>query len=178
MCLLIFKPKGRAIPSETVLRAAAKANPDGFGFATPNKYMRSLDFETFYKHLKSVKDDEPCIIHARWATHGSVKKSNCHPFRKDGVSFAHNGVLRIDPIGDKTDSETAFLLYILPAVKHYGLYSREVSEIVSRIIGTSKFALIDENGDSKLFGNFTRLEDGNFYSNLRWQYHLDYRFAV
>lgn len=178
MCLLIFKPKGKKIPSETVLRAAAKANPDGFGFATPDKYMRSLDFEAFYKNLKKVKVDEPCIIHARLATHGSIKKNNCHPFRKDGISFAHNGILDIDPIGDKTDSETAFLLYILPAVKHYGLYSREVSEVVNRIIGGSKFAIIDENGESKLFGDFTRLSDGNFYSNLRWSYYAYNRIAV
>lgn len=129
MCLLIYKPKGKAIPSKYVLKAAALANPDGFGFATPTRYIRTLDVDKFMREIEKVSSEDPCIIHLRYATHGSIKKTNCHPFRKDGVTFAHNGILNIDPIGDKTDSETAFLLYILPAVKHYGLYSREVSEV-------------------------------------------------
>lgn len=175
MCLLIFKPKGKQVPSKLVLEAAAKCNPDGFGFATPHKHFRTLNPDLFIHEVSRVKPEEPCIIHLRLATHGSIKKSNCHPFKKRGVTFAHNGILKISPIGDKTDSETAFLLYIMPAVKTYGLYSREVSEIVSRIIGGSKFAIFDEKGEAKLFGDFTCLQDGNFYSNLRWQYLLGMR---
>ena len=170
MCLLIYKPAGNKLPSYNDLKAAADCNPDGFGFATPKTYFRSLNFDVFYTHLLNVKDSEPCIIHLRWATHGSVKISNCHPFKKGHVVFAHNGVLSIEPLKDKTDSETAFITRIYPTVQRYGLYSREVSQVVNSIIGGSKFAIMTTNGETKLFGNFTRLEDGNFYSNTRHLY--------
>lgn len=169
MCCLVFKPKGKSLPKENIIRSICEANPDGFGFATPTKIFRTLDYNTFVKALKRVSTDEPCIFHARWATHGSVKVSNCHPFKKDGVVFAHNGVLSIEPVGDKTDSETAFLYYLLPTIKKYGLNSPQTSNVVNHIIGYSKFAIM-KDGKVRLFGNFTQLHDGCFYSNLRFFY--------
>lgn len=169
MCCLVFKPKGKSLPKENIIRSICEANPDGFGFATPTKIFRTLDYNTFIKALKRVSTDEPCIFHARWATHGSVKISNCHPFKKDGVCFAHNGVLNITPVGDKTDSETAFLYRILPMINKYGLNSRETTNAINSIIGSSKFALMQGN-NVRLFGNFTQLSDGCFYSNLRFAY--------
>lgn len=172
MCLLIFKPKEKKIPTFATLKAAAEANPDGFGFATPTRYMRTLNFDKFYEEIQKVPDSEPCIIHLRFATHGSIKTSNCHPFKRNGVTFAHNGILNIEPLPDKTDSETAFILRIFPAVERYGLFSRETSRAVNSIIGSSKFAIMDSTGATKLFGDFTRLEDGNFYSNLRFRWRM------
>lgn len=48
-------------------------------------------------------------MHFRFATHGSVRNRNCHPFRDGDLFFAHNGVLPYPSVGDRTDSEFAFL---------------------------------------------------------------------
>lgn len=166
MCVLIIKPSGVQTPSEDILNLAYKANPHGCGFATKNILFKTLCFSDFKRKLASVKIEDNCIIHFRLATHGSICKANCHPFIKDNVIFAHNGILSIRPIGDKTDSETAFLQVIYPLIKKFGLESFEVDNMVSSIIGTSRFAIMQ--GDNiRLYGDFTQLK-GCYYSNLRF----------
>lgn len=167
MCVIIYKPAGITMPSLTTLLAAQRANPHGYGFATPSDSFKGLDFDQFYTRLQSVQASEPCIIHFRLATHGSIKRQNCHPFRAGGVSFAHNGVLSIEPVGDRTDSETAFLKYILPAIKRWGWASEQADRVVNSIIGSSKFAMMFRN-EVRLFGQYTKMEDGCYYSNTRF----------
>lgn len=166
MCVIIFKPKGAGIPSERELRAAKFCHPHGFGFVSSSGiHYRGFDFGKFMTLLEMVPTEDECVIHFRFATHGTVKKSNCHPFYKEGVWFAHNGILNIAPIGDKTDSETAFIKYIYPTVHDYGLDSPETESIIGAVIGCSKFAIM-ENGRTRLFGDFYE-HDGRLYSNLR-----------
>lgn len=166
MCLLIVKPKGVKMPKKSILRKAHMCNPHGCGFASTNDYFKSLDFDTFYDRLKQVDIDEACIIHFRYATHGTVKRSNCHPFRHKDVFFAHNGILPITPYKDKTDSETAFRKFFVPAIENYGLHSAELVEAVESIIGYSKFAFLRDN-EVVTFGNFFDI-DGLLFSNLRF----------
>lgn len=170
MCVICFIPKGVKTPSYTMLKAMHMANPHGMGFCTPTKFVKGLSFDYFVEQLRKRSVSEPCILHFRLATHGSIRKANCHPFRKNGVCFAHNGILGITPIGDKTDSETAFIRYLYPSVEHYGLYSRELADIVGDIIGSSKFAFM-QGRDVRLFGHFEEM-DGCFYSNLRFTYYI------
>lgn len=170
MCVIIVKPENANSPSYNELKMASTIHPHGMGFASPSKSYRGFDFEKFYKQLQQVPNDEPCIIHFRYATHGSVCKENCHPFKKNGIWFAHNGILDIEPVGNMTDSQTAFELYIYPAIKQYGIHSLQVSSICMHLIcGYSKFALL-ANGNIKLFGNFCK-HQGRFYSNLRHLYY-------
>ena len=166
MCVLIVKPAGIQMPSYSILKQAYKANPHGCGFATKKRFYKTLNFEDFINELNKVRDDEDVMIHFRYATHGSIKKSNCHPFKKHDVVFAHNGILDITPIGDKTDSETAFLQVIYPIVKKYGLFSHETDEAVASVIGYSRFAILQ--GDNiKLYGDYVKVK-GVYYSNLRF----------
>ena len=104
------------------------------------------------------------------ATTGSVKTSNCHPFRRGNVFFAHNGVLSIQPTGDMTDSETAFEKYIYPAIAEYGYADSMKDYVISNIIGGSKFAMM-RLGDRnvKLYGDYIMQPDGCYYSNLRFR---------
>lgn len=166
MCVLIVKPAGVKMPSYDLLKQAYQANPHGCGFATKYDYFKTLSFDTFMKRLSSVGDDEDVIIHFRLATHGSIKRANCHPFKKGNIYFAHNGILNITPIGDKTDSETAFIKYIYPAIVKYGLGSPECDDVVFSLLGYSKFAILQED-NVRLFGDFTQV-DGVYYSNLRF----------
>lgn len=168
MCVICVKPAGRRLPEDHELRAMYEANPDGCGFATANRFFKSLDFEEFLTEIHKVNISEPCIIHFRWATHGSVNVKNCHPFydQESNTYFAHNGILGIRPVGDMTDSETAFRTALAPCIRDYGISSRVFKTEVGRIIGYSKFAFI-QDGRVYTFGHFERL-DGLLYSNLRW----------
>lgn len=156
------------MPSKDILSAVAKRNPDGLGFATKTRCFKSMDFETFYKELCKVDVNEDVILHARYATHGSVKISNCHPFFNEETNtyFFHNGILSIHPREDMTDSETAFRDILVPVIKQYGLNSKELAEAVENIIGASKFAMM-QDGNIRLFGRYTEV-DGILYSNLHF----------
>lgn len=171
MCVIIISPAGHALPTKKELRAAFKRNHDGCGFVSESDHYKSLDFEDFYARLKKVPKNENCIIHFRWATHGKVSLANCHPFydEKSNTWFMHNGILAITPYKGKTDSETAFKKYLAPAIRTYGLYSKELQTIAHNIIDSSKFAFM-QNGQIKTFGRFIEY-NGCYYSNL---YHLPY----
>ena len=167
MCIIIAKPQGASMPPYRILENCARRNPDGFGFATVDGVYKTMKFDTFIKHLYDwTTDDDAILIHFRYATHGSCKRSNCHPFRDDetGVSFAHNGVLNIVPHGDMTDSETAFRGLILPKIRDYGLDSDEVFNEIEDIIGGSRFAFLGPDSLIRLYGNFYDFA-GCMYSN-------------
>ena len=170
MCVIIFKPTGVKMPTERIINACARANRDGFGFCTPNKFFKTLDFMAFKRQLETIETDEPCIMHFRFATHGKVSKSNCHPFKKGDVYFAHNGVLSIKPYAGKTDSETAFLKRIYPVIERYGFHSSETDEAVEQTIEGTRFAIM-QGEDVRLFGNYSEI-DGCFYSNTRFVFYM------
>ena len=172
MCVICVKSAGHALPTKALLRAMYNHNQDGCGFVSKSLSYHSMDFEDFYSVLQKVPKKEACIIHFRWATHGSVNISNCHPFHDDdtGVWFAHNGVLPIRPKKDMTDSETAFRNVLIPVIKRYGYMSDKLSATACRIIGGSRFAFM-KDGRVRLFGQFYKY-GGCLYSNLRflpWQ---------
>ena len=169
MCVICVKPAGAQMPPKGTLQRCAMCNPHGFGFATKDKIFKTMSFEALYKELKKISKEEAVVIHFRYATHGSIKRSNCHPFKDEitGVSFAHNGILSITPYQDMTDSETAFRGILAPVIKEYGLWSDELALEVFNIIGGSRFAMIDKFGEVRLFGHFSTHNDC-YYSNLNW----------
>ena len=167
MCVIIIKPAGVKMPTTDIINAAYKANPHGCGFISPSAFYKGMSLNSLKKNLKQVSDDEPCIIHFRLATHGSIKRANCHPFNRGDVWFAHNGILSIRPQGDMTDSETAFQNIIYPAIVKYGYGSMQMDKAVNRVIGYSKFAFL-QGDELKLYGDFIKQDDGCYYSNLRF----------
>ncbi len=185
MCVICYVPQGIELPPYRVIKAMHEANPHGMGFCTPNMYHKdTANFKAFMNRLRLRNINEPCLIHFRLATHGSIKKSNCHPFhdKKSGVYFAHNGILDIEPTNDKTDSETAFRERFLPVIKKYGFESKELNDEVSRIIGNSKFVFMqcekhetkegkEINTSVKMYGNFEEWQ-GCYFSNLRFTSYL------
>ena len=175
MCVICIKPKGIELPSKENMRAMYLANHDGCGFCTPSQYFRTLSFESFMQRIRQVSKDEPCIMHFRLATHGSVKRANCHPFydKETDVYFAHNGILDVWPDKDKTDSETAFLRILKPEIMAHGYKSDELKYAVRQIIGGSKFALL-KGDELQIFGDYHTYENC-LYSNLRFAYYMNLR---
>lgn len=170
MCVLITKERGKKLPSDNILRMCHEANPDGCGFATKDLFFKDLDFKHFLRCLhKYVTDEDECIIHFRYATHGSIKKENCHPFvdKQKGVAFAHNGVLPIRSKNDMTDSEIFFRECFLPTFSKSG-WGKETINVIKNAIGGSKFAFITKDG-LKTFGEFFKTNGCECrFSNLRW----------
>lgn len=115
-------------------------------------------------------------MHFRYATTGSKKESNCHPFldEKTGLAFAHNGVLPFNPAGDITDSEYAFREFVLPAYLDADceIGDEAFGEVVDEVCGVSRFALMDAEGRVRLFGSWIKGADGCWYSNMNFTRHL------
>lgn len=170
MCVIIYCPKGVEIPSLNELRAAYDRNPNGCGFVTKSRHYHSLHFGAFYRQLKKRDINQDCIIHFRFATQGSIKVKNCHPFYNKGYWFAHNGVLPIMPNKDKTDSQLYFNNEIRPLITKYGWRSDEVrcELIMTANRYHSRFALMHK-GETLLFGDFKKYKD-RYYSNFNHLY--------
>jgi len=169
MCVIIIKPAGIDLPNSKILNRAGAYNPHGFGFCTNEKLYKTLSFNAFMREARKIGIDDQAIIHFRYATTGSVKRANCHPFEKDNVFFAHNGVLNIETKNDMTDSETFFIKVVLPVIDEYGFNSRTFKKIMYKYAGFSRFAIMKDD-TIRLFGNFVEYE-GCYYSNTKF---LDY----
>ncbi len=132
MCILSFLPEEvDKIDSdvETGLWNGGVSNPDGHGWAIAdnrNDVMvvgHSLDLSQALEGFAEARKRHtgPALFHSRWATHGSVREGNCHPFMVGGshqTVLAHNGILPANAHPKKGDdrSDTAILAEdIIPA---------------------------------------------------------------
>ena len=178
MCCILVKPAGVEMPNKRILDMIADHNRHGFGFCTSSgKNCKTTNYDVFLRELNKVKASEACIVHMRWATHGSVCRSNCHPFydKETGYWFAHNGVLPIASVNNMTDSEIAFRTRFVPALKRMSIESREFDNVVNEIRGGSRFAFM-KGIDMYIYGDYK--EFGNcYYSNLNWLPY-SYRHAI
>lgn len=172
MCVIIYKPAGIKLPAISLLDRAKEANPHGFGLCSPGVHYKGLSYTQFKKNLLKCDISKPILIHMRYATHGSIKKSNCHPFTNKDIYFMHNGILDVKSYNDKTDSQCAFDDIIMPAIEKYGLYSGVTEHVINGIIGYSKFAIMYKDKVS-LFGNYIE-KGGCYYSNTRFMPYESY----
>lgn len=172
MCVICYIPKGTPTPPKEIIKTMRYANPHGMGMVTPTDYYKGMSIEMLLRHLRNRDISQPCLLHFRLATHGSIKRANCHPFHdhESDTWFMHNGILNIDPIGDMTDSETAFREILAPEIRAHGLSSDDLSYAVKSVIGNSKFAFL-QGDDVKLFGDYQRW-CGWWFSNLRFRWWL------
>ena len=155
MCVIAYIPKGAPTLPTEIVRAMYRANPHGCGIVTPTDHYKGMSLSTLLRHLEKRDPSEPCLMHFRLATHGSVRRANCHPFHDQASDtwFMHNGVLDIIPTGDKTDSETAFREILAPEIQDHGLRSDDLRYAVRGIIGGSRFAFM-QGKTVRLFGQY------------------------
>lgn len=178
MCILITKEKGVRFPSLQNIINSVESNPNGFAMAYNHNgrivTFKTLDADEFINEYHTVartldSRDTAMIIHARIATHGTVKESNCHCWTGkvlgSPMAFAHNGILPIKPYGDMTDSETFLREFIQPC-KNLSAFLETVNEF----IGSSKLAFMDAEGNILRFGPFIE-ERGIQYSNRSYMRH-------
>lgn len=168
MCIIIHKPKGIILPPIEVLNRAARFNPDGFGLMTADGFVyKTLDANEFIEKANEIcKKEIDAALHFRFATHGSVKKSNCHPFSANGISMMHNGVLPFASENDKTDSE----IFLQKNAKELAETFAENVELCPPCLrdftNTNRFCFLAD-GNFYLFGSTWFYKDGCYYSNSR-----------
>lgn len=183
MCIIMIKPKGVDFPSTKIIRTMFENNPDGFSIVYSEggeapKVHRTMCEEAAIRIYETIKtrcdaEDTNLFIHARIATHGTIKISNCHGWRdaKTGIVFAHNGVLDIKAKDDWTDSETFFRQIFIPVYRNGGW--KFANEAINAFIGTSKFVFMDRFGNLYYSGTYNKC-DGVMYSNYSY---MDYSLS-
>lgn len=187
MCIVIYQPKGKQV-QKAILQKAFENNPDGAGFMVQKDkeapYMMKgfFDFDKFYKsYLPFSKGDYNVAIHFRIATHGTVNKDNCHPFKissdiADTVLFngradsliMHNGIISsiMTPRNLPYSDTMNFIAKILCWMKD--LKSKDLTEVLENLENYSKFCIMRKGFDPILAGLF--IEDrGIFYSNSTYK---------
>lgn len=177
MCIIAIKKAGVQFPTMGTVETMCDRNPDGFALVYHDKKdgkartYRTMDREQFLRHYRSVLRTHDyrttsLYLHARIATHGSLRRENCHGFvdRKARLSFAHNGILyRIPARDDLTDSETFFRDHFIPVYRHGGWF--EAERLIKDVIGYSKFVFMDNKGNIRHYGEYIKDSDGVLYSN-------------
>ena len=182
MCLLILA-KGGSTPSKKSLRIAAKANPDGFGFAiigTDNRIhrFRSMDIEetitAFFEARKRFPKGH-AIFHLRITTHGATNIDNCHPFViNDDVVMGHNGMLPIKEENGRSDTRI-FAEDWLPEIGVKPLLDDpEGVQELEKFIGYSKLAFLNVGDElNKPFyiinEKLGHWKNGVWYSNYSYE---------
>lgn len=172
MCVIIVKPAGEKLPTKRFLKMAATVNNDGCGYITSSGHLhKCISFEAFWRDFREhARQEDDIILHFRWATHGSVRPGNCHPFHGmyNGrhVYFAHNGVLPIDSVDDKTDSQIFFEDYALPWLREFNGFTAVTDTFFERAVNGNRFAFLDPSG-LHLYGHFVNY-GGLLLSNTRF----------
>ena len=122
MCILSYLP-GEVELDEAVSESLWNGginNPDGHGWAIASGDQmvmgRSLHLDEALSGFIDAREKHPgpALFHSRWATHGSIRVGNCHPFlvgNSHKTVLAHNGILPKDAPPAKGDarSDTAIL---------------------------------------------------------------------
>jgi len=186
MCIAILNKKG--LITDAHLKNSWYNNYHGAGFAYSQGerifiYKNDKSVSKFIKTYKQHRKSNPnaiFLIHFRISTHGSIDKTNLHPFViNDTIALIHNGMIDLDG-HCRTDkrSDTRFLceeiLSHLPDGWHL---SKGVHTMLEQLGGWSKFAMIDINNQYAIVnekeGHWDESGD-NWYSNTSYESYSDY----
>lgn len=150
--MLTFIPSG-VVPSMEGIENGTYFNTDGHGWAivagnriiSGHSMLADQAMDQFLT-MRKKHNKGPALFHSRWATHGTVDRSNCHPFRvgKDNRTvLAHNGVLpqAAQPLkGDNRSDTRKFAQSMLPSWGH--LDNLRTQQKIQEFLGKSNKIVI------------------------------------
>lgn len=163
------------------------------GFMTFKDLKKSL-IDTF-KENNLDPITTPLVIHFRITTQGGVKKELCHPFaicksyntmrllkHECDLALAHNGIITLTSTygllnhkePNYNDTMTFIKDYLSLIVEndiYWGMNNNKV-QLVEKLIGYSKLAIMNKKGYVNLIGDFYK-RGGVYYSNLHAFPHED-----
>jgi len=123
MCIIIYKEAGRGLPVKA-LKKMWGHNPHGAGYWIEKSngagvVKFSKGFLTFQNFMDAIRTEnltsaDRYAIHFRYATHGGISPSLCHPFIVDGQWWQlsgrssqiimHNGIININTSWGRSDT--------------------------------------------------------------------------
>lgn len=112
MCLIIYSPNAE-LPTRADFFNASENNPDGIGVMSRDgiaKFLGKRKTRRAWRYVQQVAAEGiPFGVHFRWATHGRVSRTNCHPFEVPGhdAHLMHNGILWTSAFATEEESDTA-----------------------------------------------------------------------
>lgn len=158
MCILSYIPANKPLTSDAIegLLNGGINNADGSGWAiaplggTEIIWGHSLDVEDALAEFIEAREKNltgPALFHSRWATHGSIRLANCHPFMVNGSNqtvLAHNGILPAEAHPEKGDdrSDTRILADELMPKWYSRLDNRRTRQNLARWAGSYNKLLI------------------------------------
>lgn len=127
MCIIVYKPQDKEMPSKEILKECFRCNPDGAGYMFPEDNMVRIrkgfmTFDDFYKALISdytrIGASKAFVMHFRIGTQGGNTPENTHPFPlskdmkylkalevKAKCGIAHNGIISLTSHSHTRDYE-------------------------------------------------------------------------
>ena len=181
MCIIAIKPRGQKLWDDATIRTMFQNNPHGAGymFCDGRDVVIQKGFMDADSLLKSLHQRDftktNLVLHFRIKTSGKKDAYNCHPFpiydknklsTRTDIALAHNGVLRqFEPSYDSKINDTqVFIRNVLRPLKRGFQSNDNVTYLIGRIIGTNKFAFLDNKNNVTLIGDFIT-DNGYIYSN-------------
>lgn len=170
MCLIIHKPADARFDLN-IVKDAAMMHSDGFGIMWVENdkvnAFKSADMAMLDDVVASVNElvGVEVGLHLRYATHGSVRDGNCHPFLSKNAKYGlmHNGVIQVERKGDETDSNAFCRTVAFPALRKHDLMS--AADLIEQSHGSSNRTLIaTASGEFVRTGSWIS-RDGLNYSN-------------
>ena len=183
MCIAIVALPFKQVSDEHLTNSSIN-NPDGFGFTYVREDItgvrkiiikKSMSFEVFlrqYKRAFKHNPKSPFLIHCRIATHGTVDKFNCHPFRIDrNTTFIHNGIISGVGVDSKKSDSQLFNEKVLKQLPKGWKESKPVKMLLEKFLTGSKLAILNIDGEFEIYNESAgHWKDGVWYSNYSYSY--------
>lgn len=188
MCIIIFKPKNRKMPSDEIIKRCFESNPNGAGIMYRNKDNQIVINKGFMtvdalkdaiteisKNIELKKTD--VCIHFRISTTGSTIPANCHPFPLSNEindlkelsviadrAIAHNGILHDYSKLHNQETDLSDTMYFAKMLS--GVNDRFLQNVISAHAINSRFCLMT-NKKTLTWGLIN--DKGLFYSNTSYK---------
>ena len=178
MCLLTFMPPNIDMDYERA-KTAAKANPDGFGFAIHAGVViikdHDMNFDRLWLRWSDLRKTYrgAALFHFRIATHGNTDLNNCHPFDIDNNSrsvLAHNGMLPLTmPVNEHRSDTRLFAEIVLPHVGGVkALDDKEFFDDVGRWASGNKIVILTVEEDVERDWYIVNEDLGHWDAGVWW----------
>lgn len=162
MCIIIYIPEGKNLPTQEILENCWENNPHNGGFMyVHNNKIRIRKHTKKDEYIKDViafhqkyGAESPFVLHMRYNTQGGITLENTHPFKINSrAAFVHNGVISQCGHGTaKTDVEKKmsdtrlFKHRVLKKMPEHMLRNEFTQCLISYYIGSSKLVFMFSDG--------------------------------
>ena len=185
MCIIMYKPVGKKMIGEKMIRRLFKNNPDGAGLMYPlngrvHIQKGFMDVESLLAFINKINESDwleavPVVLHCRIGTAGLKDELNCHPYPVGMPNFvagecdlamAHNGVLYgyTPKIGSKINDTQVFVNDVLDKLSPGFIKNADCVKLIEEVSSPSRLCFMDGNGNVAMTGKWYE-DDGLFYSN-------------